>query len=69
MTSLKQETPAPTRKLQSLVYSFLQIQLSPPSYHHKIKHYYFIFPSKFPTQNIGSQLNTTLIGEYDVQAG
>ena len=27
--------------------------------------YYFIFPSKFPTQNGGSQLNTTLIGEYD----
>ena len=69
MTSLKQETPAPTRKLQSLVYSFLQIQLSPQSQHHKIKHYYFIFPSKFPTQNGGSQLNTTLIGEYDVQAG
>lgn len=50
MTSLKQETPAPTRKLQSLGYSFLQIQLSPQSQRQKIKNYYFIFPSKFPTQ-------------------
>ena len=40
MTSLKQETPAPTRKLQSLVYSFLQIQLSPQSKHHKLLFYF-----------------------------